>query len=69
MNTGQTIIITSGVTPEPGIYLQPETLLVVVVSIDPVTGQVVIMTGSGDTNLNEAGVGATAQLRRPGVCK
>ena len=69
VNTGQTIIITSGVTPEPGIYLQPETLLVVVVSIDPVTGQVVIMTGSGDTNLNEAGVGATAQLRRPGVCK
>ncbi|HET9403794.1 MAG TPA: hypothetical protein VFO57_04355, partial [Burkholderiales bacterium] len=67
LDTGQTVILTSGTTLEPGIYLDPVTQTVFVVTIDEVTGQLVIMTASvqGAQIASDKGV----QVGKMGACR
>jgi len=46
LDTGQSVFLTSNVTPPPGVYLNTATQTIVVVSTEPITGQTQIMTGS-----------------------
>jgi len=67
VETGQTVVIGSGALPDPGIYFHPETQTVIVVTRDPVTGEVEIMTGSGTGTQSVAN--STVRVRRPAACK
>jgi hypothetical protein len=62
VNTGDTTVIGTGSTPPPGIYLNPETQTVLVVRVDPETGQTEIMSGSSSA------VGSGARVRKVAAC-
>ena len=69
VDTGRTIFIASGSTPEPGAYIHPETLTLIVVTIDAATGQPVVMAGPMAASDARIGVGMKAEIKKVGVCK
>jgi hypothetical protein len=66
VDTGDTTIIGTGFTPPPGIYLNPETQTVLVVRVNPETGQTEIMSGPSSDAFSAVGSGA--RVRRVAAC-
>jgi hypothetical protein len=67
LDTGQSIFLTSDIVPTPGVYFNEATQTIMVVTVDPVTGQIQIMSGSSATT--QVAVEGGAQVRRPAACK
>jgi hypothetical protein len=65
--TGETTIINADALPKPGVYVSADASTVLVVTLDPETGLISVMTGSaGESGIT---VGAQAKVNKPGVCK